>query len=82
MTGKRETVNFLPINSCIVTHVPFAGDLPQKKGVNPDIVHCPVIKNDVSGVDYLSLVKNVTNIPIVAPDPPVGPRNTFISEIV
>ena len=74
VTTKRKTVNFLPVNSCVVTHVPFAGRLLQKKGVNPDIVHHPEIKyvNDVSCVDHLSSVKNITNVPIVAIVPNSG----------
>ena len=36
MTGKRKIVDTLPVNSCVVTYVSFAGGLPQKKGVNPN----------------------------------------------
>ena len=59
MTGKRETVNFLPVNSCVVTHVLFAAWLPQKKLINPDIFHHPGTKyaNNVSCVDQWSSVK-------------------------
>ena len=76
LTDKRKIVNFLPVNSCVVTHVPFVGGLLQKKGINPDIVHRPEIKyvNDVPCVDHLSSVKNVTNVPIVAEDLPIGAR--------
>ena len=57
-------------------HVPFAGGLPQKKGINPDIVHHPEIKylEDASCVVPVSFVQNVTNVPTVAPDRPVGAR--------
>ena len=36
--GKNQTI------SCVVTHVPFAGGLPQKKGINPTNVQHPEIK--------------------------------------
>ena len=32
VTSKRETVNLLPIKSCVVTHVHFAKGYLQKKG--------------------------------------------------
>ena len=59
VTGKTETVNVLPVNSSVITHVPFVGGLQQKKGENSDIVPHPEIKyvNDVSCVDHLSSVK-------------------------
>ena len=59
VTDKRKTVPFLSVNSCVVTHVPFVGGLPQKKGINPDIVHRQEIKyvNDVSCVDHSSSVQ-------------------------
>ena len=48
----------------------------QKKGVNPNNGHRPVIKyvNNVSCVDHLSSVKCVTNVPTVTPGLPVGVR--------
>ena len=50
--------------------------MPQKKSINPDIVYRQEIKymNDVSCVDHLSSIKSVTNVPVVAPDLPVGAR--------
>ena len=50
--------------------------MPQKKDINPDVVRCPDIKyvNDVSCVYHLSVVQNVANAPIVAPDLPVRVR--------
>ena len=76
VTGKRKTVATLPVKSCVVTHVPFAGGLPQKKGINPDIAQHPEIKSvkDVSCVGHWSFVQNVTNVPIVAIDLPVRAR--------
>ena len=70
VTNKRKTVNILPVNSCVVTHVHFAGGLSHKKGINHNIVHCEEIKcvNDVSCIDHLSCVHNVTNVPIVVSD--------------
>ena len=76
VTGKRKKVNFLRVNSCAVIHVPFAGGLPQKKCINPNIVHHPEIKyvNGVSCVDYWNVVQNVPNVPNFAIDLPVGAR--------
>ena len=31
VTGKRERVIFLPVNSCVVTHVPLLQDCRQRK---------------------------------------------------
>ena len=39
VTSKRETVNFLPVNSCVVNPVHFAKGYLQKKGVNPNNGH-------------------------------------------
>ena len=52
------TVNFLRVNSCVVTRIPLGG-LLQKKEVNPGFVRRPEIKyvNYVSCVDHLSSVK-------------------------
>ena len=73
VTSKRKTVYILHIMSYVVTPVPFAGGL---KGVNPNIVHRPEIEyvNNVSCVDLLNFVQNVTNVQIVAIDLPVGAR--------
>ena len=38
VTGKRKTVNFLPVNACAVTHVPFAGELHKSR-------HCSLSRN-------------------------------------
>ena len=76
VSSKRETVN-LHVNSCVVNIVLFAKGYPQKKGVNPSYCyHCQRIKyvKDVSCVDHLSCRNLVTNVPIVAPDLPVGAR--------
>ena len=35
-TGILETGTQLPVFCHVASHVPFAGRLPQKKGVNPD----------------------------------------------
>ena len=58
----------------VASHVPSAGGLPQKKGVNPD--HQSSIKSvkGVSCVDQLSSVQNVTNVPHAVPNLPVGTR--------
>ena len=76
MTSKKQTLDNLPVNSFGTTHVLFAEWLPQKKGVNPDTSQLQSIKyvKDVSCVDYLSFVQNVTNVLIVARDIPVGAR--------
>ena len=67
MTGKRKTVDTLPVNSCVVTHVSFAGGLPQKKDVNPNTSQHQSIKyvRGVSCADHLTYVQTVTNVPIV-----------------
>ena len=58
----------------VASHVPFAGGSPQKKGVVPE--HQMSIKSvkGVSCVNQLSSVQNVTNVPLVVPNPPVGSR--------
>ena len=64
----------LPVSYHVVSHVPFAGGWPQKKGVIPD--HQRSIKSvkGVSCVNQLSSVPNVTNVPLAVPNPPVGSR--------
>ena len=76
MTGKREAVNCLHVNSCVVNPVHFAKGCPQKKVVNPDNGHYTEIKHvkDVFCVGHLSSVKLVTNVPTVGPDLPIGAR--------
>ena len=75
VTGKdyfSKTRTQLPVFYHVASHVPFAGGLPQKKGIIPE--HRMSIKSvkGVSCVDQLSPVQNVTNVPIAVPNPPVG----------
>ena len=72
MTGKVQTKTQLPVYCHVASHVPFAGGSPQKKGVIPE--HQMSIKSvkGVSCVNQLSSVQNVTNVPLVVPNPPVG----------
>ena len=74
MTGKLQTETQLPVYCHVASHVPFAGGSPQKKGVIPE--HQMSIKSvkGVSCVNQLSSVQNVTNVPLVVPNPPVGSR--------
>ena len=74
MTGNVETRTQLPVFYHVASHVPFAGGLPQKKGVIPE--HQMPIKSvkGVSCVNQLSSAQNVTNVPLVVPNPPVGSR--------
>ena len=69
-----KTRTQLPVSYPVVSHVPFAGGSPQKKGVIPE--HQMSIKSvkGVSCVNHLSSVQNVTNVPLVVPNPPVGSR--------
>ena len=62
------------VNCGVVKLVPFAGGLPQKKGLNPD--HHLKIKavKGASSVDQLSSLNLVINVPTVVPDRPVGAR--------
>ena len=59
MTRSLKTRAHLPVYYHVANHVPFAGGLPQKKGVNLD--HQMSIKSvkGVSCVDQLSSVQNV-----------------------
>ena len=74
MNLSLKTRTLSPVYCHVANHVPFAGGLPQKKGVNPD--HQRVIKSvkGVSCVNLLSSVQNVTNVPPVVPNLPVGAR--------
>ena len=74
ITSNRETRTQLPLYYPVVYHVPFAGGSPQKKGVIPE--HQRSIKSvkGVSCVNQLSSVPNVTNVPLVVPNLPVGSR--------
>ena len=71
VTGK-SFADSLNVNSLVVSHVLIAGGLPQK-GLRPDIILQNSLKyvKDVSCVDHLSFVLNV---PVVAPDLPIGVR--------
>ena len=75
VTTNIETRTQLPVYYPVVSHVPFAGGSPQRKGVIPE--HQRLIKS-VKGVFFcinqLSSVQNVTNVPLVVPNPPVGSR--------
>ena len=74
MTGNVKTRTHLPVFCHVANHVPFAGGLPQKKGVNPE--HQRSIKSvkGVFCVNQSSSVQNVTNVPPVVPNLPVGAR--------
>ena len=63
-----------PVLCHVANHVLFAEGSSQKKDVMPD--HQMLIKSvkNVSCVDQLSSVHNVTNVPLVAPNLPVGSR--------
>ena len=69
-----KTRTLSPVYCHVASHVPFAGGLLQKKGINPD--HQRAIKSvkNVSCVNHLSSVKNVTNVPPVVSNLPVGAR--------
>ena len=68
LTNSTETRTHSVVNCGVVKLVPFAGGLPQKKGLNPD--HHIAINNmkGVCCVDQLSSVSLVTNVPTVVPD--------------
>ena len=63
-----KTLDSSPVNSCVVTHVPFC--------VNADIGQHQSIKfvKGVFCLDKLNPIQTVTNVPIVSPDLPVGAR--------
>ena len=68
-TGTQSLVYYPVVN-----YAPFAGGSPQKKGIIPE--HQRSIKSvkGVFCVNQLSSVQNVTNVPLVVPNPPVGSR--------
>ena len=77
VTCKEDNLRTLTVNSCVVNHAHFVSGLPQKKGVIPNYCHlCPEIKHmkGVSCVGQSSSVQNVTNVPVVVPNLPVGAR--------
>ena len=77
VTCKEDNLRTLTVNSCVVNHAHFVSGLPQKKGVIPNYCHlCREIKHvkGVSCVGQLSSVQNVTNVPAVVPNLPVGSR--------
>ena len=69
-----KTETHLTVLSHVAFHVPFAGGLPQKKGVMPE--HQESIKSvkGVSCVGQLSSVQVVTNAPLAVTNPSVGSR--------
>ena len=69
-----------PVLCHVANHVLFAEGSSQKKDVMPD--HQMLIKSvkNVSCVDQLSSVHNVTNVPLVAPNLPVGSRLHLFGE--
>ena len=69
-----KTRTQLPVFYHVLSHVPFAGGSPQKKGVIPE--HQMSIKSvkGVSCVNQLSSVQNVTNVPLAVTNLPVGSR--------
>ena len=72
---RRQFKNF--VNSSVANHVHFVSGLPQKKGVIPNYCHLyPEIKHvkGISCVNQSSSVQNVTNVPPVVPNLPVGAR--------
>ena len=74
VTRNVHTETHLTVLSHVASHVPFAGGLPQKKGVMPE--HQESIKSvkGVSCVGQLSSVQVVTNAPLAVTNPPVGSR--------
>ena len=77
VTSKKQTfVDSLNVNLIVATLVLIARGQLQKKGISPDIVQQKSLKyvKDVSCLDHLSFVPNITNVPGVAPDLPVVSR--------
>ena len=74
VTGNVVTRTPLPVSYHVASHVPFAGGSPQKKGIIPEHQSSIKFVKGVSCVNQLSSVQNVTNVPSVAPNPPVGSR--------
>ena len=69
-----KTRTLSPVYCHVASHVPFAGGLPQKKGINPELQRAIKSVKSVSCINHLSSVKNVTNVPPVVPNLPVGAR--------
>ena len=86
VTGKKQafvdTYQTLNVNSVAASYVLIVGG-PQKKGFSPDVVQQKALKyvKDVSCVSDLSFVPNITNVPVVAPDLPIGARLHHFWEI-
>ena len=80
VSNSARTRTHSIVNCHAVTRVPFAGGLPQKKGLNPD--HHTTINTvkSVSYVDQLSSVNHVTNVPTVVSDLTVGARLHYFWE--
>ena len=74
VTRSTETRTFSNVNCGVVKLVPFAGGLPQNKGLNPDYHMTIKAVKGVSCVDQFSSVNLVTKVPTVVPDLPVGTR--------
>ena len=78
VTGNKQTfVDNLSVNSLAPSYVLMTGGMPQKKGVNPNIVQQKLLKyltKNASCVHHLSSIYTVTKVPIVAPDLPAGAR--------
>ena len=78
VTDKKQTcVDNLQVSLPIVNHVLIAGRHLQKKGKRKaDIVQHQSLKyeKNVSCIDHLSFVQNVTNVPVIALDRHVGAR--------
>ena len=80
-TSTEQTLNSnLNVNFHVVTSVPSAPRLSQRKGVSPDVSDCHLKKgllNSVKGVScvtQLSCVNPVTNVKNAAQNLPVGTR--------
>ena len=74
VANSTETRTHSFVNCGVVKLVPFAGRLPQKKGLNPDHHIAINTVKGVSCVNQLSSVNCVTNVPTFVPDLPVGAR--------
>ena len=77
VTGKDnflKTRTQLPVFYHAVSHVPFAGGSPQKRGVIPELQMPIKSVKGVSCVNQLSSVENVTNVPLVVTNLPVVSR--------
>ena len=74
MTGNLKTRTHLPVFCHVANHAPFAGGLPQKKGVNPEHQRSIKSMKGVFCVNLSSSVQNATNVPPVVPNLPVWAR--------